>query len=424
MKYKDIEIGSNCLHMIKTDKFKTITIQVHLKQPIERENITKSNLLTTIILEGTKKYPSRRSLALEGENLYNVLLSASCYRLGLYSNINIEMTLLEEKYTESGMLDKSLAFLSEIVFNNKLKDGTVSMETFSSAKDEVKTNINNGKESHDAYSIVRLLENMDNNQVFAYRENGYIEDLETITPEIEQQYYNQVLISSYFDIYVLGDIDFSEMETLIRKYFNISTFKKPREQAFLPAVNKRNTPLLIKEPETMNQSKLAIACSVKPSSLFETNYVYNIYTIILGSGPDSKFFKNIREKHSLAYYISASMRKLDNLIILKAGIDKNNFDKTVKLIEHEMTDMINGKFTDLELANALEAYKNRILEIEDMSDALIEARVATDLMNADPLAKRSAEIEKVTKEDVVNFAKKVSINTIFLLEGVEDNHED
>ena len=50
--------------------------------------------------------------------------------------------------------------------------------------------------------------------------------------------------------------------------------------------------------------------------------------------------------------------------------------------------------------------------------------MAKDLLNLGDIEERKREVMKVTKEDIVNVAKKIKIDTIFLLEGVENNESN
>ena len=45
-------------------------------------------------------------------------------------------------------------------------------------------------------------------------------------------------------------------------------------------------------------------------------------------------------------------------------------------------------------------------------------------MDVDFLDERCQKIEQVTYDDVVNFAKKVHIDTVYLLEGSDETAED
>ena len=40
------------------------------------------------------------------------------------------------------------------------------------------------------------------------------------------------------------------------------------------------------------------------------------------------------------------------------------------------------------------------------------------------MEERKTEVMKVTKDDIIKVAKKIKIDTIFLLEGVTENEED
>ena len=70
MQYIKKDLGSFNLHMIQTDKFKTITLRIVFHTPIKKEEITKRNVLSDILLQSSKKYPSKRDMIIESEELY------------------------------------------------------------------------------------------------------------------------------------------------------------------------------------------------------------------------------------------------------------------------------------------------------------------------------------------------------------------
>lgn len=423
MEYKQTKIGSDTLHMIHTDRFKTITIRVIMRDKIDKKEITKRNFLASMLVDSTKKYQTKRDLALQAEDLYNVELSTVSNRTGVFSNINFVLSILNERYTEKGMLEKSIEFLSEILFHPNITAGEFSKESFQYIKKNSEKTIRGIKDRTESYSLIRMLELLNEDSPISYRDYGYLEDLEKITPKNLAEYYEEFIHHATFDIYVLGNIDFLEIEAYIRKYFEILTYKHEKGSAYLPVLKTRKKIQTIIERKDVNQAKLTIGCIVDPLEEYEQNYVWNLYTIMLGASPDSKFFKNIREKHSVAYYVTASMRKLDHLMILKAGIDEKNFERTVELMKQEMLAMEKGDFTDEDLQKAKKIYQTVLEETEDSPEALIEAYIAMDLTNADSLDVRSKKIEEVTKEQIISFAKKVHIDTVYLLTGGKKNDE-
>ena len=103
----------------------------------------------------------------------------------------------------------------------------------------------------------------------------------------------------------------------------------------------------------------------------ERNSVLSLYNIILGGSADSKFFKNIREAHSLCYYVNSSLRKLDNLLLIRSGISKENFEECVKLIKKEMKSIADGNITDMELEAGKSTYITSLDEVYVSPEALI-----------------------------------------------------
>ena len=102
MKYTKKDLGSMNLHLINTDKLKTITVRVIFHTPIKKEDITKRTLISDILLQSSKKYDSRRSMIIESEELYDVDIAANNQRLGNYIFTGFNMQVLKDEYTEEG----------------------------------------------------------------------------------------------------------------------------------------------------------------------------------------------------------------------------------------------------------------------------------------------------------------------------------
>lgn len=419
MEYKKVDMGSFNLHLIKTDKFRTVTVRVSMRQEITEESVTYRNVLSDILVYSTEKYKTKRELVLKEQDLYSAHVSAVASRSGMYNNINFSLRMLLDKYTEKGIEEEALKFFSEILFKPNVSDRKFDKQSFEIVKKENKSIVESYKENPTKYSIIRLLQHMEN-KPYKYIEYGNMEVLDNMTEESLYKFYQDFFSKSLVDIYVLGNIDMDKYTTLIKKYFTFDTFKSKKVSPIVSVdkYNKRSKTII--EQEDVSQSKLSIGCKIEELDEFDRNYTLTLYNLILGGSSESKFFKNIREKHSLCYYVSSSIRKLDNLMIIKAGISKENFKETVRRIKKEMKDMTLGKFEESDIENALNNYISALSEIEDSSAAIIETYVAKDLLNLDEIEKRREMIKKVTKEDIVRVSKKVHMATVYLLEGVKE----
>lgn len=424
MIYKKKNMGSFNLHMIKTDRFKTVNIEVIMRNKIEKEKITLTNFLSSILSYTTKKYPSKNKMALKVQDLYSPKIFPSCYRVGNFYNLDFNVHMLDEKYSEKGMLEETFQLLSDIIFDPNVDCDSFDKVSFDVVKNNEKSQIERLKEDPRKYSIIKMLEAMDSDKPYSYCEYGYMEDLEKITPSNLYTFYKEFMNKSVIDVFVLGNISFDEITKIVKEKLKFRIFRNNDDSPILEPKKARGKVQVFKEPDNTTQAKLSIGCTIDKMKKFEREYVLNLYNLILGATADSKFFKNIREKYSLCYYVSSIGNKLDNLFIITSGITKENLDKMLILINKEMTDMVNGNFTDTDIENAKKYYLSILDEALDRPNQIISSYYAVDLWGIDKIEKRREEILKVTKDDIMKFAKKVHMDTVFLLGGDKNEKEN
>jgi len=421
MKEKIIDLKYGKLHLIKTKKFRSINIKILLKDIIKKEDITKRNFLTDYLVNSTKKYNSRKKLALKVQDLYSLHLSSFNTRVGNYLITRFNLSLLNPKYTEKSMLESSIDLFHEVIFEPNVKNNKFESSNFKIIKNNIESEIKTVKENTRLYASVRLLENIDN-KPYSYRSFGYLEDLENINEKNLYDYYKEFLNKCDVDIYVMGEFDEKEMVSLIKEKLNFKTIKKPKSDLTIYHDTFKKNPNIIIENTTNNQSKLAIGCKTKDLTEFERKYVISIYNMIVGGGFNSKFMQIIREKKSLAYYINSNIIKADNLFLIQSGISHKNFEEVVKNIKEIMKNISKHSVTKQELDDAKMEYLSILDESMDNMDNYIENIVATDLLDLDDMDTRRKEIEKVTIEDIENVSKKIIFDTIYLLRG-DDNEK-
>lgn len=411
------DLGSFKVHLIKTDLFKTITMKVMFHTPIIKEDITKRNILSDILLTSSKKYATRRDLNIKSEELYAADIYTSNQRIGNYITTSFILQTLNDKYTEDGNFASSVEFLHEIIFNPDIIDNKFKEEKLELVKSNAKIALESIKENSANYSIIRLKEEYDNKSPISYRMTGYLDDLEKINTQNLYDYYEKMIENDYVDIFVIGDINIKELLLIIKKYFKFRKVKKRKESYELDYHLPRKKVKTIKEVTSNNQAKLAIALPISKLDDFDKKYSLLILNIILGGTADSKLFKEVREKNSLCYTISSSYSRLDNLMIISAGIDNINYDKALDLIKKILDDIKKGKFNDSDINVAKEYYNTSAESIIESPARLINEIFSEEILGVDPLEKRKENINKVTKKDIIRVSKKLNIDTIFLLEG-------
>src|SRR5699024_5813859 len=131
------------------------------------------------------------------------------------------------------------------------------------------------------------------------------EDLHSIDSENLANYYIDIIQKDNLDMYILGDFNVSDMKEQVISLFKRDTVTedsvKQEENVHIQSVE----PKKIVETDTIHQAKLHIG--------YRTNILYKddeysalqVFNGLFGAFPNSKLFLNVREKHSLAYYIAS-----------------------------------------------------------------------------------------------------------------------
>lgn len=422
MEYIRYELGAYNLNVIKTNNFKTVRVEVKFRNVVKKEEITLRNLLKMVLIESTKKFDTERKFVIESEELYDLKLSSTSSRVGNFTTLSFNLTFLNEEYTEKGLHNKSLDFLMEVLFNPNVSNNKFDSLSFNNCVNKLEKSIMGRKDNKTKYSIFALLQHM-GDYAYSYDQYGYLSDLKNIDEAKLYEYYKKVLMNDLVDVYVIGNVDSNEIKEYFINNFKINSFKKEKMNVLIDEVLPRKRVKVFKEEDAVNQTKIAIGLRFNDVSEYERKYVLYVYNEILGGSGNSLLFDTVREKNSLAYYINSIAQGYDNLLIIYTGIDKDRVDLGLKLIKKTIKDIEKGKFTSDMFNNAINMITSSLKLSLETQPSVINNYYAMNILNSDDINTRISKFEKVTKEDVINFSKKIKMDTVFLLEG-DHNEED
>ena len=419
MNYEYINMGAYNLHIIKTTKFKTITVEVDFREKIDPNNITMRNLLKTVLLNTTKKFPNERELIKETENLYDLKLVSSNMRIGNYSNLAFKIRFINEKYSEKSMNEYSIAFLMDIIFNPDIEENKFKKDIVNRCKKKIEKSIKSIPDNKLKYALFNLLKTT-KDKPYSYNSYGTHEELEKINNENLYEYYKKVINENFIDIFVVGDVDTAQIKEIFKNNFKSNTFKKINNDIIVEELKPRQRIRKITEDDNANQSQLTVLCSLNNLTDFERKYVLLVYGELLGGSSNSLLFDTVREKNSYAYYVNANVKPYDNTMMIYSGIEPGNSENVLKLVKKTLADITKGKFEDSLLESAKETIISSIKASKDSPAGIINTYYAMVLVNSLSFEERIENIKKITKTDIINLSKKISMHTVYLLEGDEN----
>ncbi|GAB6258704.1 MULTISPECIES: EF-P 5-aminopentanol modification-associated protein YfmF [Peribacillus] len=404
------------LHVVRTDKYKTNTLVLKMKAPLTKEDVTYRALLPYVLQSNTSKYPTTPELRSYLDDLYGAGFYVDVAKKGEYQIISFTIDIVNEKFLSDStpLLEKAFGLLSEVIFNPKKNGEAFDSKTVSNEIRSLKQRIQSISDDKMRYSAIRLVEEMCKNEPYALEASGNLQDLETITPESLFSYYNKVLAEDEIDLYVIGDIDESEVQALADKYVSLQERVPVRLPGKTGKVVEKEKEII--ENSDVKQGKLNIGYRTQVDYGDPDYYALQLFNGIFGGFSHSKLFINVREKASLAYYAASRLESHKGLLMVMAGIENANYKQALDIIHAQMKEMKQGNFSEEELAQTKAVVKNQLLETIDVSRGLVEILYHNVVSGQDiSLDEWFANTERTTKEEIIAVGQKIQLDTIYFL---------
>ena len=409
------------LTTIKTDKFKTNLISVSFQSEINRDTVTKRSLLPYVLRGATEKYPSKKALNTYLESLYGASLSTTVEKRGKTHNIKFYLSLANEKFLghQEPLLEEGVALLKEVILKPLLVDGAFKEPVVEIEKRLLKEYIESIYDDKVSYSLQKLVENMCQGETFSINSIGYADDLAEINGKNLMQTYEEMLNNNQVSVTVVGDIDPQHVYEIFSKQFNFA--HRSVNQEVIDHEDKVIQEVkVIKEVQDISQGKLNIGYRTH-TRIDDDDYLpLLVFNGIFGGYAHSKLFMNVREKESLCYYCASRLDNYKGVMYVYSGIESQNYDKALKIIDEQLKDMVSGNFSEKEIDLAKKSLINSKLESMDQASGMM-AHEALNKLLKHPLSVEEwvAAVNAVTAEQVVAVAQKIKEDTVFFLTGKE-----
>lgn len=419
MKIKKQEIKKGIkLCTINTNRFKTNLVAVFLTLPITRENVTFNSVLSAVLRRGSQNMPTQEQISKEMENMYGASFGCGIDKTGDNHILKFYLESINDKFLpqkDENMLKQSIEKILEIVFNPLIENETFKKEYVEQEKNNIKRRIEAKIDNKAKYAIGRCIEEMYQNQPYGLYKYGYIEDLEKITAKDLYEYYLKVIKECKIDIFASGE-NIEDLKEVVKdnKYLqNLDQRKlQPIQKEEKEEIKEQR---IIKESMDVTQGKLIIGLDVL-AKIKNVSYITMIYNTILGVGANSKLFQNVREKASLAYTCGSNYIKRKQIILVRAGIEIENYEKAINIINEQLDDMKKGNFTEQDIENARNLIYATINNIEEEQDTEISYYFGQELAgNNITIEEYKDRIKNVTKEEIIEVAQNIKPNIIYFL---------
>lgn len=387
---------------IKINKWTNSVIYFVFRQNFDNYNAVSHNIMNTLLVDTSLKYPDKRSTKFKLEELYNAKLhtESDIYHNSLVTTIFIDS--LSDKYSEEGNVLNSVKYLIDVIYKHNLNDQKLFNNLVSLLKDEYNSNMCDSN----FYAYVNFIMGLSNPLAKKYFKYNY-ENIKNIgINDILDSYKN--MINSLTDIVIVGDVGDEVLELVNNIPLNNNIKYNSFDIKYYPykkSVDKFNC----------SASFTKILYKIKDFNR-EKDHVFLVYQYILGGSPNSILFDVIREKNSLCYGINAYIKPVISSMIVSSKINRNNYLKYRELLD----DIINNfsKYITLEmLENSKEYFKNIYNNYQDSHDNIYVEELK-NIIYGNSIEDRILLIDNITIDDVIAFSKRIILEDEYYLEGV------
>ena len=424
MKEKIIKLKEGIkLHLIDTKLFKTDLSVIFITIGLDKKNITKDVIIPEVLKSGSNTYKKQIDISNKLNELYGSTLETGTDKTGKNLVLKLYTESVDDIFLPNNEknLEECINVLFDITFNPLIENGSFDEKYVEIEKERQKMIIESEKDDKDTYAYDKIINIMYNDCGYGIKRNGYLEDIDGINGKNLYKRYKEIIETGKIDIFVSGNLENKKIEDCIKNNCNIKLLKDRDDTSYLNDIteNKKDDVVEIKKVEEkmdVTQGKLVVGLDVIGRRDSDDRFKILLYNTILGDGANSKLFRIVREKESLAYTSKSNYVVQKSNIFIRAGIEVDNYEKTLNLIKEQIEDMKLGNFTEDDIENAKRFIYAGIDSIKEEQNTAIIFYYGEEMSkNKISIEEYYDKIKNISRKDIMEIAEKIKIDTVYFL---------
>lgn len=402
---------------VKTDKFKTCRVNISLAMPLDK-NASSRAILPFMFSRRCAKYPDFISLNRVLDELYGASISAGVLKRGEAQILSFSLTAVDDRFALDGdkVASECAELLAEMIFDPLTDGESFPNDVVEQEKRLLVELINNELNDKRRYATLRCEEIMFADEAYGFNRFGTVEDVEALTPGAVYAAWREVLEKSSVQITMVSSMDPQPVADLIKdKFSKIKRNPIEIKTQFVPGLPK---PEYVAETMPLKQGKLVMGFRTGMRNEDDMMPAMKVAVDIFGGGTYSKLFSVVREKMSLCYYCAAALFNSKGIVMVSSGIEDANEEKAKNEIINQLRLTANGEFSDEDFSSSVKSLTDSILGNSDTPEE-ITAWYASQILREKLITPEqyAEQIADVDRSDVVNAAKTIMLDTIFMLKS-------
>ncbi len=401
-------------------KFKSNRISLNLAAPLKKETAADMAALSLLLRKSCRAYPNITLLSSRLSELYGAYLDGEVRKHGPKEILNLTVQGIDNRFALEGekMIQECAELLCQVLFAPNLEaSGLFGEDDVRIERQYLVDTIDSLINDKRAYAIDRCVKSMCKGEPASVSRYGTRENALAVTPKSAADMYRHLLKTAKVEILFIGCGDPSGAKEAFKEAF-AKVNRTPEE---IPEGTVKLTAGEIQEvEETMEvmQGKLVMGFRVGDVSQRKKYNALRMMLSVFGGSPFSRLFVYVREKLSLCYYCASRYDRPTGLMMVDSGVEFEKKEAAQKEILNQLEAMRRGEFTDEEFSAAR---LNMVNAFQTTGDSLgsLEGYYFNQIFSGwDKTPEQDiADLLDITREEIIEAARQVSLDTIYFLKG-------
>ena len=409
------------LTAVRTTKFKSSVLAVRLLMPLSAETAGLGALVPAVLRRGTADHPDMESLSAALDELYGGSLEPSVRKRGETHSVGFSASFLDDAYALEGeaILEPAAALLAEVLLRPYTRDGAFCPDYTRQERDNLVDRIRAQINDKRQYAQLRVVAEMCREEPFGVDKLGDEASAAAIGPADLWAWYQKLLSEAQVELYYCGSADPQRVKDAFAPLAEglpaggARLIPPPPVRRPAPAVPRR-----VEEALDVTQGKLAMGFRTGVDVRDAAYPALTLVNAVYGGTTTSKLFMNVRERLSLCYYASSGLMNYKDVMLVSSGVEFDKVGQAEAEILAQLENCKEGRFSDDELEWARRSVVSTLRTALDSQSRLEQywlGQAASGLEEGlEALAQR---VEAVTREQVVDAARGLKLDTVYFLKG-------
>lgn len=410
-KVKSSEVNHIPTAIIETDKFKTVTVQLQFRSRMERERVTKRNILSKMMIKRTAAFQKEADLLKHLAHYYGAHLTSNVGRKGQDHIVSFSMEFVNDRFIreELDVIGEMCRLLHDVLETPAHYDDSY-QDFFNKEKRLYRNRLKSMKDNRAQASFQAMLDVMFRDEDYKYLPHGVLEDVEGTTLDEIKEEHARMMKDDDVAILVVGAVDESireDLEKITARSAKVETPHKAYPFRASEDVTRSS------DTQQIEQAKLNMGFRADVSDLQE-QMAFNVMNQMYGGSASSLLFMNIREKLSLAYQIHSQVDVRNGYMFVMGGVDPGNVETAEQAILAELEVLRKGEFDTVFVEEVKRMMKVNRQEVMDKPKGLLTLEYNRMLQEAHPLSWEE-RLEAVDREMIMEISRKTALDTVYVL---------